>query len=213
MKKISIILPVYNIEKFLANALKSVVNQNLNDIEIICINDGSTDNSLEILKEFQQKDERIILINQENQGSGIARNNGMRIATGEYIGFLDADDYLYNRNVLSNLYNKAKSSNSNMCGGNFKIIHDDSYKNTTESDEKIKEKEKIYKDFTNFIFKEEKIAKAEDYKSTGWFWRFIYNREFLEKNNINFPDYKRFSYYFFKKYMQSLFLFYFFNQI
>lgn len=192
MTKISIILPIYNVEKFLENSLKSVINQTLKEIEIICVNDSSTDNSLKILKDFQQKDNRIVVINQENLGSGIARNNGMKIATGEYIGFLDADDYLFNGNALSNLYDKAKNSSSNMCGGNFKIIHDDNYSDIMESDKEIKEKEKVYKDFTNFVFKEEKIAKAEDYKSTGWFWRFIYDREFLEKNNIIFPDYKRF---------------------
>lgn len=167
MTKISIILPIYNVEKFLENSLKSVISQTIKEIEIICVNDGSADNSLKILKDFQQKDNRIILINQENLGSGIARNNGMKIATGEYIGFLDADDYLFDENALSSLYDKAKNSNSNMCGGNFKIIHDGNYSGITEFDKGIKEKEKVYKDFTNFVFKEEKIAKAEDYKSTG----------------------------------------------
>ena len=92
--KISVIIPVYNIEKFLRKCLDSVVNQTMNDIEIICVNDGSTDGSLDILKEYATKDDRIIIINQTNGFVGSARNNGLKIAKGEYIQFVDSDDYL-----------------------------------------------------------------------------------------------------------------------
>ena len=91
MPKISVIIPVYNVEKYLAECLTSVVNQTFKDIEIICVNDGSTDNSPKILKEFAQKDSRIKIINQENQGLSAARNTGLDVATGEYVSFIDSD--------------------------------------------------------------------------------------------------------------------------
>ena len=91
MVKISVIIPVYNNEKYLKECLDSVCHQTLTDIEIICINDGSSDGSLNILNEYS-KDDRIIVIDQTNQGPAIARNRGLDIAKGEYIGFLDSDD-------------------------------------------------------------------------------------------------------------------------
>lgn len=94
MAKISIIVPVYNVEKYLRKCLDSLVNQTLNDIEIICINDGSKDSSLDILNEYAQKDSRIRLINQENTGVSAARNAGLAVAEGEYVIFVDSDDYL-----------------------------------------------------------------------------------------------------------------------
>ena len=91
--KISLIIPVYNVEKFLRECLDSVVNQTMRDIEIICINDGSTDGSLDILKKYAAKDDRIIVINQTNGWLSAARNSGLKIARGEYIQFVDSDDY------------------------------------------------------------------------------------------------------------------------
>ena len=94
MDKFSIIVPVYNVEKYLTKCLDSITNQNFRDIEIICVNDGSTDNSLQILKEYAQKDRRIIVIDQENQGVSAARNRGLAVATGDYILFVDSDDWI-----------------------------------------------------------------------------------------------------------------------
>ena len=94
MPKISVIVPVYNVEKYLARCLDSIINQTLADIEIICINDGSTDNSLEILNDYAKKDSRIKIIDQTNAGLSCARNAGMQIAQGEYIGFVDSDDWI-----------------------------------------------------------------------------------------------------------------------
>ncbi len=94
MPKVSVIIPVYNVEGYLRQCLDSVINQSLKDIEIICINDGSTDNSLSILEEYAQKDSRIIIINQKNQGVAAARNKGLEIAQGDYIWFVDSDDYV-----------------------------------------------------------------------------------------------------------------------
>ena len=92
--KISVIVPVYNVEKYLKRCLNSLVNQTYTNIEIICVNDGSKDNSLNILNEYAQKDNRIVVISQENQGQGIARNKGLEIAKGDYIGFIDPDDFI-----------------------------------------------------------------------------------------------------------------------
>ena len=109
--KVSVIIPVHNVETYLQECLDSVINQTLREIEIICINDGSTDNSLDILVENEKKDSRIHIINQNNFGIGISRNNGLSVAKGEFIYFLDSDDFL-EVNALEMLYNNAKSNNS-----------------------------------------------------------------------------------------------------
>ena len=91
--KVSVIIPVYNTEKYLRQCLDSVVNQTLRDIEIICVDDGSTDGSIEILREYEQKDSRVKVLCQKNQYAGVARNNGLNYASGEYVFFMDSDDY------------------------------------------------------------------------------------------------------------------------
>ena len=93
-KMVSIIIPIYNVEKYLQECIESVLQQSLQDIEIICVNDGSTDNSGVILEKFAETDKRILVINQENKGVSAARNTGLRCAKGKYIYFLDSDDYL-----------------------------------------------------------------------------------------------------------------------
>ena len=94
MPKFSIIVPVYNVESYLAKCLDSILCQSYKDYEIIAINDGSTDNSSKILKEYVDKYDNIIVINQENQGLSQARNNGVKEAKGEYIIFADSDDFI-----------------------------------------------------------------------------------------------------------------------
>lgn len=108
--KISVIIPVYNTQEFLRDCLDSVVNQTFYDMEIICINDGSTDKSLEILYSYSQKDKRIIIIDRENCGQGKARNDALRIAKGEYIVFIDSDDWI-DLNFCEKLYNTAVKNN------------------------------------------------------------------------------------------------------
>ncbi|MBQ3367611.1 glycosyltransferase family 2 protein [bacterium] len=106
--KISIIIPVYNVEIYLRECLDSCVNQTLEDIEIICVDDCSTDNSYEILEEYQQKDSRIKIFKQErNNKQGAARNKGLEVATGEYIWFVDSDDYIDTK-ACQILYNAIK---------------------------------------------------------------------------------------------------------
>ena len=92
--EVSVIIPVYNVEKYLERCLDSVINQSFTDIEIICVNDGSTDNSLEILKYYEQMDDRVIVIDKENQGLSETRNLGINISNGKYITFIDSDDWI-----------------------------------------------------------------------------------------------------------------------
>ncbi|MBR5626974.1 MAG: glycosyltransferase family 2 protein [Thermoguttaceae bacterium] len=103
VKKISVIIPVYNTEKYLGECLDSVLNQSFRDIEVIAVNDGSTDNSLKILEEHAQKDPRLIIVNQKNSGLSMARNAGLNAARGVYVHFLDSDDFVssdfYKRNI------------------------------------------------------------------------------------------------------------------
>ena len=91
---ISIIVPVYNAAPYLPQCLDSLVNQTYRDIEIICVNDGSTDNSLDILKAYAERDSRILVIHQENQGLSDARNKGLKNARGEWVMFVDSDDWI-----------------------------------------------------------------------------------------------------------------------
>ena len=120
--KVSVIIPVYNTEKYLKECLDSIVNQSFEDIEIICINDGSTDNSLEILREYEEFDKRISVVCQENEGLSITRNNGIKLAKGEYVYFIDSDDYL-ELTALEELYTISKEKNLDILI--FKLINFD----------------------------------------------------------------------------------------
>jgi glycosyltransferase involved in cell wall biosynthesis len=110
---VSIVVPVYNVEDYLRQCLDSIINQTLKKLEIICVNDGSTDNSLRILEEYAKKDQRIKIINKKNAGLGSARNIGMANATGEYTGFVDSDDWV-DLSMFEKLYKRAKSPKSDM---------------------------------------------------------------------------------------------------
>lgn len=108
--KVSIIIPIYNVEKYLRQCLDSAVNQTLSNIEIILINDGSTDNSSCIAREYSLNYSFIKLIEQKNSGQSIARNKGIDAANGKYIYFLDSDDYI-EINAIENLYKEAERNN------------------------------------------------------------------------------------------------------
>lgn len=105
--KISVIIPVYKTEKFLEKCIRSVMNQTLKELEIICINDGSPDNSLKILKSLEREDKRLKIINQENQGVSKARNTAITIAKGKYCINIDSDDWI-EKNYLEEMYNIAE---------------------------------------------------------------------------------------------------------
>lgn len=176
--KVSIIIPVYNVERLLRSCLQSAVNQTLRDIQIICIDDKSTDRSLSVLKEYAQKDSRIILLEQAvNQGQGAARNRGLAVATGEYIMFLDADDW-YEPTACEDAYNHISQHKNDLClfGSYFvepnrRFVYmkmANAYANATLPIN-FKELE------TNFI-------------TNMASWPYIYNRQFLQTNHILYPN-------------------------
>ena len=130
--KVSVIVPVYNAEKYLRYCLNSLKSQTLSNIEFICVNDGSTDKSLEILNEYAKNDSRFIVLNQENRGSGQARNNALKIAQGEYIGFVDSDD-IVSKNYFKALYTASKN-------GKYDIVATSKIKLFKDGDKKTRRK-------------------------------------------------------------------------
>ena len=111
--KVSVIIPVYNVEEYLHECLDSIVNQTYKNIEIICIDDSSTDKSLEILREYSNKDSRIIILQQRNQGAAVARNYGMGVAQGKYLLFLDSDD-IFAESLIEKAVSKAEKFNADI---------------------------------------------------------------------------------------------------
>lgn len=178
--KISVIIPIYNMEKYLGECLDTVIEQTLKEIEIICVNDGSTDKSEEIILEYAKKDSRIVLISKENEGVGKARNDGINAAKGKYVAFMDPDDWYPNKGTLKAMYDKAEEFGVMICGGSFSEQVGD----------------KLVTDFTGvkskYKFKTDGTLKYSDYQFDYGYHRFIYNLDFLKKNNIVFPEYIRF---------------------
>lgn len=119
---ISVIIPVYNMENYVGKCLDSIISQTYKSLEIICIDDGSTDGSLKVIEKYSSKDSRIIVINQDNQGPLVARSNGIKHMHGEYFFFIDADDYL-EENALDSLYCHMRDNNTNIAFSNF-ILND-----------------------------------------------------------------------------------------
>lgn len=176
---ISIIMPVYNAESHLEEALSSALNQTLKNIELICIDDGSTDNSPRILSRLKEADSRIHVITQDNLGAGPARNAGLKAARGSYIGFLDSDDFYPNDNCLQMLYELALENNAKIAGGSL-LFYD---------------KDKISKAVTkdaDFTFSDTKMMVYKEFQQVYYYQRFIYSRDMLAKADICFPEYRRF---------------------
>lgn len=132
MTKVSVIIPAYNAEKYIEVCLSSVLRQTLREIEIIIVNDGSIDRTMEVVEEYKKSDERIKLLNQKNSGVSSARNNGLKVSKGKYIFQLDADDWL-EENALEEYYYTAESTSADIVvanayqdfgNGNYKIIKD-----------------------------------------------------------------------------------------
>lgn len=177
MTKLSIIVPVYNVEKYLPKCLESLIKQTLKDIEIICVNDGSMDNSLAILKEFASRDSRIRIIDNQHQGVAKTRNTGLEQSTGEYIGFVDSDDYI-DIDFFEKLYNSATKSNSDIAIAsilkhkNFFNIYNAKY-TKEEIAITIQDKIKLCEDKKHFFF---------------YAWNKIYHSGFIKENNIKFSE-------------------------
>lgn len=122
MIKVSIIIPIYNAEVYIQKCIESVENQTMKELEIICIDDGSIDTTLQVLYGLQKKDGRIRILKQSHAGSGAARNYGISKAKGSYISFLDVDDFYYDKNALQYMVNACEKNHVNICGSFLKVI-------------------------------------------------------------------------------------------
>lgn len=167
-KLISIIIPIYNAEKYLSRCINSLICQTYKNIEIICVNDGSKDNSYNILQKMADTDSRIVIINQENLGVSAARNNGMKYSKGEYLMFLDADDW-FDSEACEKALNKIETKNYDVVCFNYKTV------------------------INGKFFKIEDISVLKNLKKNtipSIICRFtcaIYNKKFLVNNKIYFP--------------------------
>ena len=177
--KVSVIIPVYNVEQYLRECLDSVVNQTLKEIEIICVDDGSTDSSLEILKEYAKKDNRITVMKQENLHAGVARNAGLAVARGEYVHFLDSDDWV-DSHTYKELYDIIKEKKVN-------IIKFKSYSFDNQTQKIVKNS---YTDM-DLIKKSREISFDNDFELaidiSDAPWSGMYKRDFLG-DNIKFDS-------------------------
>ena len=179
--KISVIIPIYNSKDYLEDCLNSILSQTLKEIEIICINDGSTDNSLEIIQHIVDKDYRVKIINQTNKGPSEVRNIGIKYARGEYIFFMDSDDYL-DKNSLLELYYTAKQNNLDILyfeAEQFNNSKNLNNQNIESSKKQNNNKKKIYKGIYLFIKMEKKKYNISPCLQ-------IIKKEFYEKNKFKF---------------------------
>ena len=179
--KVSVILPVYNVGKYLRQSLDSLINQTLKEIEIICIDDGSVDDSYDILEEYKQKDSRIKVVHKSNKGTGAARNDGLRLATGECIGFVDPDDWV-KPNMFERLYNEIKEKNLDII-----MCMPDGY------DEKNRKNAPfpyfVDANFQNII--DDRIFNWRDLSPFHYpmcVWNKLYTKELFDKNHMDFAE-------------------------
>ena len=178
--KVSVIMPVYNAAPYLRPALDTVIDQTLREIEIICIDDGSTDKSLEIIKEYQKKDSRIRIVTENNAGPAAARNKGIVRARGEYIAFLDADDF-YEASLLSELYELAKEHSLDIAVADYDIYNSKKARFVQAADS----------DF-GAIFSSSPITSKNEYPdyilqaTTGYVWNKLFKREFIAEKGLAF---------------------------
>jgi glycosyltransferase involved in cell wall biosynthesis len=173
MTKVSVLVPIYNVEQYLPECLDSLCAQTLKNIEIICINDGSTDASGAILDEYAKNNSNIVVINKKNSGYGDSMNRGLEAATGEYIGIVESDDYI-DANGFEKLYELARKTDADIVKANYYYHSDD-------------------KDEIHEVVKNQKLNKAitisDDYNiliEEPGIWSAIYRRDFLNDNKIRF---------------------------
>ena len=133
---VSILVPCYNVEKYLNQCLDSIVNQTLKDIEIICINDGSTDSTLDIIKSYADKDKRVKIIDKPNEGYGKSMNRGLDAATGEYVGIVESDDWV-DTDMFKKLYDIASKNDADIVKSDFYVY------TTTDGEKNVKKNYQI----------------------------------------------------------------------
>ncbi len=181
LPKVSILVPVYNTSEYLEECLNSLVGQTLEDIEIIVINDGSSDNSLEIINECASKDDRIKIINKENSGYGASMNKGLNLAAGEYIGIVESDDFVKS-DMFESLYELASKNDSDIVKSDFYSYYS---------------KNKISIKADNVCSKGKVFSVKDDVsilKILPSIWSAIYKKDFLVQNNLSFLETKGASY-------------------
>lgn len=190
--KVSVIIPIYNVEKYLARCMDSLLNQTLEDIEIIMVDDGSTDNSPMMCDEYEKKDKRVKVVHKKNNGLGMARNSGLEIANGQYVAFIDSDDFI-DRNAFKEMYEVAKLYEADMCmAGYYQFNTKDGTSNKIE------------------LFKETKVFNADEVKSISYkmvgappeaisdeyfgmsVWKNLYSLDLLKKTNMLFCSEREF---------------------
>lgn len=171
--KVSILVPICNVEKYLDKCLQSIISQTLKDIEIICINDGSKDNSLAIIKKYADKDKRIVVIDKVNTGYGDSMNQGLSIAQGDYIGIVESDDFV-DKDMFFDLYKLAIESDADIVKSNYYLYWDNP------------EKEVYYNNLRTEQKAIGKSAREKIFWGSSAIWSAVYRREWLQQNNIKF---------------------------
>ena len=179
---VSVIVPTFNAEQHIRQCLDSLQSQTLKDVEFLCIDDGSKDASLNVLEEYAAKDNRFKVMHQENQGAAVARNAGLELASGDWIAFMDPDDFYPSDDTLQVMYESAVRNNVAICGGSVLTINQ-----TGEVQEGNYEGE-----MAGYQFKKDGILSYADYQFDYGFWRFLYKRELIEKHHLRFPLLRRF---------------------
>lgn len=177
---ISVIVPVYNAEEYVRACLDSLCSQTLDRIEIICIDDGSTDRSLQVVEGCKKHDGRISVVSQPNAGAAAARNKGLELASGEFVFFIDSDDYVPADTAFERLYNAAVSNNVRIAGGSmcFDRFGEMDYTSMHDNDMDL--------------FKNEEVLDYADYQYDYDFTRFIYSLDMLRREQISFPLLRQF---------------------
>ena len=180
--EISVIVPVYNSERYLRQCLDSIVNQTFKDLEIICVNDGSKDSSAKILEEYASIDDRFVIINQENGGAGKARNTGLKSARGKYLSFLDSDDF-FEPTMLEKAHEKIEKDDSD-----FVVYRSDRY--ITKNDDYVNVIYTIIPTaippYSPFSYRQltENVFKA----FVGWAWDKLYRKSFVLEHELYFQE-------------------------
>ena len=182
--KISVIIPVYNNELYLPKCLESVIKQTLKEIEIICVDDGSDDDSFDILKKYSQEDRRITIIKQENLHSGVARNAGLSVAKGKYLSFLDSDDF-FELNMLEEMYKKILKEESDIIICQCKSIDLES---GLLNEEKLNYSLRLDLIPEKDTFSVLEISNVIFQITQGWAWDKLFRTDFILSNNIKFQN-------------------------
>ena len=193
MPKVSVVLPIYNVEKYLRKCLDSVINQTLKDIEIICVNDCSTDSCETIIREYINKDDRIKLINhKENQGLGSARNSGLLESSAEYVSFIDSDDFVSD-NFVEELYNTAIKNDADIVfTNNIYTVNENNikpYYHNRLNIWKKKFKNSYIEGISNFNVNTPEKESTPEYPLVVA-WNKLYNKSFLTKHKLLYSKYR-----------------------